>query len=100
MPAKRKSGKHLTEREGPNTNMADTFNPTEWITTKEAAALTGYTTAYFRQLIAGGRLKARKRGRDWFLNREEVLTYAEEMKQLGREKYNPWRTGTRQKAVS
>ena len=75
--------------------MAESFNPTEWITTKEAAELTGYATAYFRQLIKRGRLEAHKRGRDWFLNRAEVLAYAEEMRRLGREKYNPWRTGAR-----
>jgi hypothetical protein len=32
------------------------FNLTEWITTKEAAELTGYAAAYFRQLIKRGRL--------------------------------------------
>ena len=46
---------------------------TEWITTKEAAELTGYTPAYFRQLILRGRLGAEKRGRDWFLDKREVM---------------------------
>jgi len=41
--------------------MPNNSNPTEWITTKEAAELTGYTPAYFRQLIKRGRLQARKR---------------------------------------
>ena len=77
--------------------MPDDFNLTEWITTKEAAELTGYTTAYFRQLIGRGRLHGRKLGRDWLLNKAEVLAYAEEMKRLGPDKYNPWRTGARQK---
>jgi excisionase family DNA binding protein len=49
--------------------MTDDFNPTEWITTKEAAKLTGYTAAYFRQLIARGRLEAGKIGRDWVLDK-------------------------------
>jgi len=31
--------------------MSDDFDTTEWITTTEAAELTGYATAYFRQLI-------------------------------------------------
>jgi len=80
--------------------MADTFNPTEWITTKEAAALTGYTPRYFRKAIAKGTLKAQKRGRDWFLSKEEVLAYAAEMKRLGPAKHDPWRTGARQKTTS
>jgi len=62
----------------PLKDMADTFDPTQWITTSEATALTGYAAAYFRQLIAQGRLHAQKRGRDWFLSRTEVLAYAAE----------------------
>ena len=67
------------------------FDPVEWITTQEAAELTGYAAAYFRQLIRAGRLAAKKRGRDWFLDRAEVLAYAETMQQLGPAKHNPWR---------
>ena len=70
---------------------------TEWITTKEAAELTGYTTSYLRKAIHRGRLYAKKRGRDWFLNREEVLAYAEEMKRLGPARHNPWRTRARRR---
>ena len=77
--------------------MTDDFNPTEWITTKEAAELTGYTTAYLRQLIGRGRLQAKKRGRDWFLSKADVLAYAEEMRKLGSSKFDPWRTGARQR---
>lgn len=77
--------------------MTDHFNPTEWITTKEAAELTGYADAYIRQLIGRRRLQAKKRGRDWFLSKADVLAYAEEMKRLGPSKYDPWRTGARQK---
>ncbi|MFW6116251.1 MAG: helix-turn-helix domain-containing protein [bacterium] len=56
------------------------FSPTEVITTKEAAELTGYSAAYFRQLIARGGLDARKIGRDCVLDRLEVLEYGEEMR--------------------
>jgi len=73
--------------------MPDECNPIEWITTNEAAELTGYAAGYLRQLIAKGRLKAKKRGRDWFLDKAEVLAYAEAMRELGRDKYNPWRPG-------
>jgi excisionase family DNA binding protein len=57
--------------------MADDFNPTEWMTTAEAAELTGYTPANFRQAIKRGRLHGEKHGRDWFLSKDEVLAYAE-----------------------
>jgi excisionase family DNA binding protein len=75
--------------------MAETFNPTEWITTSEAAELAGYTPSYIRKAIGRGLLRAQKRGRDWFLKKADVLTYAEKMEQLGSQKHSPWRTGAR-----
>jgi excisionase family DNA binding protein len=79
--------------------MTDDFNPTEWITAKEAAELTGYDAAHIRRLIGGGRLPAVKRGGAWFLSKEKVLAYAEEMQQLGSTKHDPWRAGARQKTT-
>lgn len=75
--------------------MPNDFPPTDWITTAEAAELTGYSTSHFRNLIRWGRLQAEKRGRDWFLSKQQVVAYAEEMKQLGSAKHDPWRTGAR-----
>jgi len=77
--------------------MADGFNPTEWITTKEAAELTGYNQEYIRQMIRDGRIVAEKKGRDWWVDRASIEDYAEEMKQLGIAKHNPWKAGARQK---
>jgi excisionase family DNA binding protein len=77
--------------------MPNGFNTTDWITTKEAAKLTGYKVKYLRQLISQGRLEAQKLGRDWFLNKAKLLSYADEMKHLGPAKHDPWRTGARQK---
>ena len=67
----------------------------DWITTKEAADLTGYSASYFRNLIRWGRLQAEKRGRDWFLDKEQVLAYKREMEQLGSAKHDPRRNGVR-----
>lgn len=44
--------------------MTDDFNPTEWITTKEAAEFTGYDCAHIRRLAREGRIEAEKVGRD------------------------------------
>ena len=71
--------------------MTETFDPTEWITTKEAAELTGYTARYFRKAANRDLIEAFKRGRDWFLSKEDVLDYAEEMKRLGSAKHDPTR---------
>ena len=48
----------------------------------EAAALLGVAPATLRQQIANGRLRATKRGRDWWLTRAEVERYQRES--LGR----------------
>jgi excisionase family DNA binding protein len=44
--------------------MPDDFNPTEWITTTEAAELAGYSSITLRQLAREGRITACKLGRD------------------------------------
>ena len=63
----------------------------KWITTTEAAELTGYTPANFRQAVKRGRLYGEKRGRDWWLIKSEVLAYAERMQKLGDSKHDPTR---------
>jgi excisionase family DNA binding protein len=77
--------------------MPDDFTPIDWLTTAEAAELTGYTDAHIRLLINRGRLPAVKRGGAWFLRRQDVMAYAEEMKRLGPAKHDPWRTGARRR---
>lgn len=62
-----------------------------WITTAEAAALTGYSPAYVRWLARMGRVRARKVTRDWLVSREDVLAYKGQMDRLGPDKHNPWR---------
>lgn len=73
------------------------FDPAQWITTQEAAELTGYHPVHIRRLIRHGLLVGIKRGRDWFLDRAAVLAYLEEMQRLGPAKHNPWKSGGREK---
>jgi len=69
--------------------MTEHANPIEWITTAEAAELTGYTTAArFRQLATKGIVTAQKRGRDWLLDKESVLACVEKMGRLGTAKHD------------
>jgi excisionase family DNA binding protein len=72
----------------------------EWITTQEAAELTGYSSSYIRKAIHRGRIPAEKFGRDWMLKRSDVLAYAEKMEELGPRKHDPWRTGSRERSTS
>lgn len=75
------------------------FNPTEWITTVEAAELTGYSVQYIRRLIKKGRVSGKKWARDWLVKKASLLAYQETMRQLGSSKHDPWRTGARRKAI-
>ena len=65
-----------------------------WITTGEAAELTGYDPAYIRLLAGKGKISAFKFGRDWMVNKAEVLAHKRRMDELGTHKHNPW-TGRR-----
>jgi excisionase family DNA binding protein len=44
----------------------------------QAAAILGVTAATLRQQIANGKLRATKRGRDWWVTRREVERYGRE----------------------
>lgn len=62
-----------------------------WITTDEAAALTGYTRAHIRVLARGGSVEAVKAGRDWLVDRQSVIEHKREMDALGDAKHSPTR---------
>jgi hypothetical protein len=46
-----------------------------------------------RWLAREGRISGRKRGHDWFLEKDNVLAYVKEMECLGTAKHDPQRTG-------
>jgi excisionase family DNA binding protein len=52
--------------------MADDLKPAEWITTAEAAELTGYHVKYVRRLVREGKIAGAKRGRDWWVDKASV----------------------------
>jgi excisionase family DNA binding protein len=67
----------------------------EWITTKEAAELTGYDPAHIRLLVRQEKIVGRKFGKAWMVNRESAKEYVEKMKELGSAKHDPRRPGIR-----
>ena len=69
--------------------MAEDFNPKEWITTAEAADLTGYSPHYVRRLMRKDRVLAKKWGNSWMINKQSLLDYKRRMDSLGRAKYKP-----------
>jgi len=48
------------------------------MTLPEAAALLGVTAATLRQQIANGKMRATKRGRDWWVTKGEIERYRRE----------------------
>jgi excisionase family DNA binding protein len=49
--------------------------PEDWITTSEAAALSGYHPEYLRFLIRNSRIAGRKFGTVWQVSRKSLLQY-------------------------
>ena len=60
--------------------------PEEWLTTAEAAELSGYHTEYIRQIIKAGKVEARKFGPVWQVSKQSLLDYL----QTAREKGDQW----------
>ena len=50
-----------------------------WITTTEAAQISGYHRDHIRRLIRIEEIDARKWGRDWMVSRESLLAYLEKI---------------------
>jgi excisionase family DNA binding protein len=66
----------------------------EWITTEEAAGLSGYDVQHVRRLARRGRIGAVKKGHDWWVNRDMFKAYLEAMSVLGSKRHDPrapWR---------
>lgn len=69
--------------------MSEQQFPIEWITTSEAAELSGYTSANIRHALVSGALPGKKKGRDWFIRKNDVLEYIKIMRELGTKKFTP-----------
>lgn len=53
----------------------------EWLTTQQAADLTGYHMVYIRDLVRAEQIKGRKWGQAWQVNKASLLAYVEAAKQ-------------------
>ena len=52
----------------------------EWITTEEAAELSGYSLQYVQRLARQGHLGAQKKSRAWWVDRDRFVGYLEAMR--------------------
>jgi len=55
----------------------------EWITTKEASELSGYTPYHIRELIREERIKAQKFGEVWQVSKQSLLAYVRQVEKKG-----------------
>jgi excisionase family DNA binding protein len=55
----------------------------EWITTAEAAELTGYHRNHILRLLEGGKVKAQKWGIQWQVSRSSLLAYVRTVEKTG-----------------
>ena len=60
----------------------------DWITTEQAAELSGYHPDTIRELLRNGQVNGRKWGRDWQVSRASLLAYIRNVGKLG-EKRGP-----------
>ncbi len=67
--------------------MSEVFDPNEWITTQEAAELTGYTSRNLTRAASAGSLRPIRRGNMLFFKRNEIMKYMQEMSSLGHKKH-------------
>ncbi len=61
----------------------------EWITVDEAADQSGYNPQHIRRLARAGKIGAEKKGRDWWIDRDQFRAYLAAMGALGPTKYDP-----------
>ena len=67
------------QQEKYNRDMAE-----DWITTAEAAELSGYHVDHVRRLVLANKVKARKWGRDWQVSRTSLLAYVRKTEEMGK----------------
>ena len=58
----------------------------EWITTAEAADLSGYHPNHIRRLLKQGSVDGRKWGQAWQVNRASLFTYLDRIRKIGKKR--------------
>lgn len=74
-------------------SLGDWMSAPERISVKQAADLSGYDIRYLQRLLRQGRIKSEKLPgmREWLVDKLSLQNYVKQMKQLGADKFNPYR---------
>jgi hypothetical protein len=70
-------------------NVLEARVTTEWITTTEAAKLSGYHPERLRELVRDGKVKARKFGIVWQVDMGSLLNYLKAAMNSGDRRHRP-----------
>lgn len=71
------------------TTALDWSSMPEWITSSEAAQVSGYDVQWIRRLARAGRIGAERKGRDWWIDRDKFQAYLAAMTELGNKRHDP-----------
>ena len=55
-----------------------------YIGTREASEITGLTSGYLRRLLAQGKIKGKRIGHDWIIDRKSVIKFSKTDRKIGR----------------
>jgi excisionase family DNA binding protein len=55
----------------------------DWITTSQAAEISGYSMKHVRRLITSGKVIGQRFGRDWQISQASLLSYIRKAEKLG-----------------
>lgn len=67
----------------------DKVNLADYVTADEAAEIAGYHVNYIRRLMRAHKIKGRKAGLVWLIERESLHAYMERIRALGPQKFTP-----------
>ena len=59
----------------------------EWISTEEAAEISGYHPGHVRRLARQSKIGAKKKGHDWWIDRDKFGVYLATVESLGSKKH-------------
>ena len=65
----------------------DKVNLADYITADEAADISGYDVQHVRRLMRAHKIKGRKAGQVWLIERDSLREYLAKVKALGTKKY-------------
>jgi excisionase family DNA binding protein len=69
--------------------IADWSTLADYITADEAAEIAGYHVNYIRRLMRAQKIKGRKAGLVWLIERDSLQAYMERIQALGAQKFTP-----------